>query len=71
MDQKIPELPAGLMGRMAHSTRAMNGFFSLEEGRQQALVSYIQSAQSGEEAKSRIEEAVEALEQSETPFGMR
>ena len=70
MERKIPEVPTGLMSRMPHSTRAMNGFFSLGEERQEALVDYIQGAQSGAEAKSRIEEAMEALEHSQSPSGL-
>ncbi len=62
------EIPTGLMSRMAHSTRAMDGFFSLDDDRRDALVQYIQGAQTGAEAKSRMEEAVEALEQADDTF---
>ena len=71
MEHHSPEIPTGLMSRMAHSTRAMDGFFSLDDSRRDALVQYIQGAQTGEEAKSRMEEAVEALEQADSPFGRR
>lgn len=62
------EIPTGLMSRMANSTRAMDGFFSLDDDRRDALVQYIQGAQTGAEAKSRMEEAVEALEQADDTF---
>lgn len=71
MDENRPEMPSGLMSRMAHHTRAMDGFFSLDKSQQKALVRYIQGAESGDEAKSRIEETVEALEAADYPFGMR
>ena len=59
------EIPTGLMSRMAHSTRAMDGFFSLDDDRRDALVQYIQGAQTGAEAKSRMEEAVEGFEEAD------
>ncbi len=60
MAKQIPEIPSGFMSRIAHSTRAMDAFFSLDEDRQQALAQYLTGEP--EAVKSRIEEAVEALE---------
>lgn len=57
----MEEMPVGLMMQMAHNTRAMDGFFSMDGARQQALLDYIRSSPTGEEAKSRIEHAVESL----------
>lgn len=71
MGKGIPEMPTELMSRMAHSTRAMDGFFSLSRNRQEALAEYIQSAPDENEAKSRIEEATEALEHPENPCELR
>lgn len=71
MGKGIPEMPTELMSRMAQSTRAMDGFFSLSRNRQEALAEYIQSAPSEREAKSRIEEATEALEHPENPRELR
>ena len=63
MKERFPEVPAELMSRMAHDTRAMDGFFSLSHGQQQALGEYIRSAPDEGTAKSRIEEATAALEE--------
>ena len=71
MGKGIPDMPTGLMSRMAHSTRAMDGFFSLSPNRQEALADYIQSAPSESEVKSRIEEVTEALEHPENPRELR
>lgn len=62
MKKRIPEVPTEFMSRIAHDTRAMDGFFSLAEDRQEALAQYLNGAANEESAKSRIEEAVEALE---------
>ena len=48
----MEEMPVGLMMQMAHNTRAMDGFFSMDGARQQALLDYIRSSPTGEEAKS-------------------
>lgn len=70
MKERFPEIPTELMSRMAHDTRAMDGFFSLSHGQQEALSQYIQSAPDEEAAKSRIEEATAALE-AHSEFGWR
>lgn len=58
------DMPIGLMMQMAHNTRAMDGFFSMEPSRKQALLNYIRASSTGDEAKSRIEHAIEALAES-------
>lgn len=62
MTKRIPEVPSEFMSRIAHSTRAMDGFFSLDEDRQEALAQYLSSAGDDETGKSRIEEVTEVLE---------
>lgn len=57
------ELPVGLMMRIAQDARAMNGFFSMPHVEQQNMLDYIRSSSTGEEAKSRIESAIETLDQ--------
>lgn len=54
-------MPLGLGMAIAQDTRAMDGFFSLDDRQKIELVDYIQSAQTGEEAKSRIESTVQML----------
>lgn len=58
------EMPVGLMMQMAHNTRAMDGFFSMDPDRKRSLLDYIRASPTGEEAKSRIEHAIEALAES-------
>ncbi len=50
------ELPLGLMQAIAHDTRAMNGFFSLDTSQKNRIVRYVEDSRTGDEAKSRIEE---------------
>ena len=64
------ELPVGLMMRMAQDARAMEGFFSMPYDRQQNMLDFIRSASTGEEAKSRIESAIETLDNAGDFGGM-
>lgn len=57
------ELPSGLLARMGHNTRAMETFFSFDESERQAILQNIAGAQTGEEAKARIEHTLHELEQ--------
>lgn len=57
----LEALPTGLMMRMAHNTRAMEGFFALPYDRREALLENIRTAPTGDEAKSRIEHTIDAL----------
>ena len=63
------ELPSGLLSRMGHSTRAMETFFSFDEPERRAILDNITGAQTGEEAKARIEQTLHELEQGRS--GMR
>lgn len=56
-----PDLPLGLGMALAMNTDALNYFGSLKLGEQENIVKYIQSAQSGREAKQRIHSTVEGL----------
>lgn len=63
MNGKAPELPLGLGMALAQNTDALNRFGALTAERQSALVSYIQSATTGNDAKARIENVVRDLSQ--------
>lgn len=56
------ELPVGLAMQLAMHEHAMLNFSALREDQRAALVRFVQGAQTGEEAKQRIQTAVERLE---------
>jgi len=55
------DLPLGFGMRLAQEPRAMDTFGALDECGKNQVVSYIQAASNGEEAKNRIESAVSSL----------
>ena len=57
------EMPLGLMQAIAHDTRAMNGFFSLDTSQKNRIIRYVEASHTGDEAKSRIEEIQGMLHQ--------
>lgn len=59
-DRKL-DLPVALGNRMGHDTRAMDTFFGLDEERRQQVIRYVQSAQDGADAKSRVEHTMRLL----------
>lgn len=61
-DNKM-DMPLGLMYAIAHDTRAMNGFFSLDTQQKNRMIRYIKDSRTGDEAKSRIEEIQGMLHQ--------
>ncbi len=63
MHGKAPELPLGLGMALAQNCDALNQFGSLSAEKQSELVSYIQSATTGNDAKERIEHVVRDLSQ--------
>jgi len=61
------DLPLGFGMRLAQEPRAMDTFGSLDEGGKNRVVSYIQAASSGDDAKNRIETAVNSLSHGQIP----
>jgi uncharacterized protein YdeI (YjbR/CyaY-like superfamily) len=55
------EMPIGLTMSLSQDMDAMNHYALLEKIQQKELVNYIQDSQTGEEAKSRIEQVVNRL----------
>ena len=48
---------------------AMHGFSLLSDGQQKSVIRFVENAKTGEDAKNRIEEAVQRLENGDAgPF---
>lgn len=61
-DLNTPEdLPLGLMMQLGQNMGAMNTFASLSDSDKSQMVDYIKSATTGDEAKARINEVLNAL----------
>ena len=61
-DLNTPEdLPLGLMMQLGQNINAMNTFASLNNSEKAQMVDYIKSAATGDEAKARINEVLNAL----------
>ena len=63
-----PDLPLGLGMQLAQEPAALTAFGRLTEPEKEAMVRYIQSCTTGEDAKMRIETAVGRLKQGDTGF---
>lgn len=72
MDYNKPneELPIGLTMSLAEDMEAMKYFATLPKAEQEHLIDYIQSAQTGDEAKKRIDEVVELCHNHKHFYGM-
>ena len=56
-----PVLPVGLGMRLAQEPRAMQAFASMTNAQKEAMIAYIQSGTTGDEAKARLHQAVSQL----------
>ncbi len=63
-----PDLPLGLGMQLAQEPAAMNTFGQLSQGEKTALISYIQSCTSGEDAQNRIADVIHQLRNNQTTF---
>jgi uncharacterized protein YdeI (YjbR/CyaY-like superfamily) len=61
-------MPIGLMMSLAQHEKAMETFGRLNDERQEAVLRYVKDSRTGEEAKSRIRNAVDQLEQGNAQF---
>lgn len=62
------EMPVGLGMQLAQDTEAMTRFGRLSQAQQQAVVRYVQSGATGDDAKNRVDEAVERLKNGDIQF---
>lgn len=62
------QMPIGLIMSLAQHNVAMENFSRMDDLKQKALVQYISDSSTGEEAKSRIKNAVQDLEENNTSF---
>ena len=68
MKSDAEQMPIGLMMSLAQHQQAMRNFSLLDDSRQKALIAYVESSVTGEDAKDRIRSAVENLETGNTGF---
>lgn len=62
------ELPLGLMMRLGQDLSAMNTFSNLNDSEKMQMVDYIKQATTGDEAKARIEQVLDALNHHQSLF---
>ena len=62
------ELPIGFGMSLAQHTDAMNFFGTLDTAQKSKIISYIQNAQTGDEARQRIDTAVNMMQQHDVDF---
>lgn len=62
------EMPIGLMMSLAMHQDAMRNFSLLDDAKQKSVIRYVEDSQTGEEAKSRINNAVDNLDKGNTGF---
>lgn len=63
-----PDLPLGLGMGLAQSPRAMEAFGRMSKEQRAALISHIQGAATGDDAKNRIAEAIQQLGEGQMQF---
>lgn len=66
--QTYAQMPLGLGNRLTQDAHARMYFDSLSQAEQQRLVSYIQVATTGEDAKQRVNQVVEGLRSNSLDF---
>lgn len=61
-------MPIGLMMSLAQHQNAMKNFALLDDEGQKSVIRYVEDSVTGEEAKNRIQNAVQNLEQGNNGF---
>ena len=67
-ESKTANMPIGLMVSLTKHQNAMKQFSTLNDEQQQSVIQYVKNSATGEEAKSRIHQAVQNLEQGNIGF---
>lgn len=68
-ERSADEMPVGLMMSLAMHGGAMRNFALLSGEQQRAVIRFVEEAATGEDAKRRVDSAVERLENGDTgPF---
>lgn len=68
MKSDAEHMPIGLMMSLAQHQKAMKNFSLLDDSRQKAVIQYVESSTTGEDAKNRIQSTVENLEKGNAGF---
>lgn len=61
-------MPIGLMMSLAQHENAMKTFGRMDDEKQKSVIRYVEDSVTGEEAKQRIQDAVQNLDQGNTGF---
>lgn len=67
-DHGAENMPIGLMMSLAMHQDAMRNFSLLDDSQQKAVIRYVEDSKTGDDAKNRIESAVQNLEQGTSSF---
>jgi hypothetical protein len=62
------QMPIGLMMSLAQHRNAMKNFSLLNDEKQKSVIQYVENSQTGEDAKNRIRNAVDSLDEGNTGF---
>jgi uncharacterized protein YdeI (YjbR/CyaY-like superfamily) len=62
------DMPIGLLMSLAQHKKAMKNFSGLNSEQQKSVIRYIEDSQTGEEAQTRIQSAVDRLDQGNAKF---
>lgn len=66
--REAENMPIGLMMKLAMHQQAMRQFSQLDNDQQRAVIRYVEDSKTGDDAKSRIDSAVQNLEQGNHSF---
>ncbi len=67
-NKNVSDIPLGLGMALSQDVDALSFFGSLAPAQKNGVIQYVQSGQSGQEAKERITNAVSQLKQHKTDF---
>ncbi len=70
MQEDQPDMPLGLGMALAQNTSAMSRFGALSTEEKKRMIGYIQASQTGDEAKYRIDQTVQALKENNRDSGV-
>lgn len=63
-----PDLPTGLGMRLAGDPKAMDAFGRMSSEQKSAMIGYVQGAATGEDAKHRLDHALQQLHNNQIEF---
>jgi hypothetical protein len=64
----FPDMPVGLGMSLAQNNKAFSYFGSLSESDKAKVINYVKGSSTGEQAKSRVQDAVNMLSENRNDF---